>query len=227
LIDFNDRKVENISKSNIKHTSSLNDKIKITGLIISAGLSSRMGKFKPLILLDGKSFLENIISKLDPICEKIVVVTGHKSDVIEKHISDSEHIDQSKIQLVYNSNYERGMFSSLKKGIGFVDKNNWVLYHLVDQPNLLQDFYTEFVIQVNDKIDWIQPTFGNRKGHPILFNSKVANSILDSDDNQNLRIVSSSNAINKKYWQCEYKSICTDVDTLKDLEILYKGEQND
>ncbi|MCP5062822.1 MAG: nucleotidyltransferase family protein, partial [Ignavibacteriae bacterium] len=192
----------------------------ITGLIISAGLSSRMGKFKPLILLEGKSFLENIVINLQPICKNILIVTGHNSEVINKHITESEHIDQNKIQLIYNPNYEKGMFTSLQTGLNYIDKNNWVLYHLVDQPNLPKGFYKEFVEQVSNKVDWIQPIFNNRKGHPIVFNSKVINSILDADSNKNLRIVSSSNEYRKKYWECDYKEVLSDFDTPEDLENL-------
>ena len=59
---------------------------KITGLVISAGLSGRMGKFKPLIEFDNKTFLEHIILKLDKICSRIIIVTGYRNDLAKKEI---------------------------------------------------------------------------------------------------------------------------------------------
>jgi len=50
---------------------------KIHGLILSAGLSSRMTKFKPLLSYKGKSFLQNIVLGLDFVCEKIIIATGY------------------------------------------------------------------------------------------------------------------------------------------------------
>ncbi|MFH1528500.1 MAG: NTP transferase domain-containing protein [Bacteroidota bacterium] len=40
---------------------------KIHGLILSAGLSGRMGKFKPLLHYKGKSFIQNIVFKLNSV----------------------------------------------------------------------------------------------------------------------------------------------------------------
>ena len=77
---------------------------KIFALILSAGLSGRMKMFKPLADYKGKTFLNNIIIKLDKICDEIIIVTGFNSDELKtetiKSLNDdnqSEVIKKNKI----------------------------------------------------------------------------------------------------------------------------------
>ena len=59
----------------------------INGLLISAGLSGRMGQFKPLMLYKNKSFVVTIVEKLLTVCERVVVVTGFQKEKIESTIN--------------------------------------------------------------------------------------------------------------------------------------------
>jgi molybdenum cofactor cytidylyltransferase len=196
----------------------------ITGLIISAGLSSRMGKFKPLLEYDGKLFLERIIDNLAEVCSKIIIVTGHNFENINNFVS-SFYPQNKSITLKFNSDYKTGMFSSLKNGIGGCNDEDWILYHFVDQPNLPDKFYTELISQIDRSFDWIQPVIYDKKGHPILFNYKVIQKIINGDSNSNLRLISQDTSIKKKYWECGYKEIFTDIDTVTDLNNLQKVKQ--
>lgn len=192
-------------------------KTKITGIIISAGLSSRMGKFKPLLEYEGKSFLVNIIDKLLPICENVIIVTGYNYKVIKKRISEKY---EDRVRSIYNNDYEKGMFTSLQRGIKEIKTADWIIYHQIDQPNLPSGFYTNFVGEIDSNYDWIQPTYNERKGHPILFNYKVMQEILNADAEGNLRLISSQNKFIKKLWSCEYSEIHTDIDTIEEFNKL-------
>lgn len=192
-------------------------KTKITGIIISAGLSSRMGKFKPLLEYEGKSFLVNIIDKLLSICENVIIVTGFNYKDIEKSIL-TKYDDRVKCK--YNNDYEKGMFTSLQKGVEEIKTADWIMYHQVDQPNLPGDFYINFVNEIDKNYDWIQPTYNERKGHPILFNYKVIQEILKAEAEGNLRLISSQDKIIKKLWSSKYSEIHTDIDTIEEFNKL-------
>ena len=56
--------------------------MKITGLILSAGLSGRMNSFKPIIELHNKPLIVLITEKLLNVCNNVVVVTGYKKEMI-------------------------------------------------------------------------------------------------------------------------------------------------
>lgn len=206
-----------ISQSNNESTLFRNDNLLVTGLLIAAGLSSRMGDFKPLIKHNGKSFIMNILEKMGTVCDHVIVVTGHKSDEISSHINKNQKKIETNINLICNIDYENGMFSSIKCGINKIKKSDWILYHMVDQPNLPQNFYINFVNQINSSYNWIQPTINSRKGHPILLDSFVSNKIENASYKDSLRDISNNKEIRKKYWNCDYKEIFTDIDTPNDL----------
>ncbi len=189
----------------------------ITGIIISAGFSKRMRKFKPLLMYNGNSFLNNIATKLCLVCDDIIIVTGYNADQIKNHISEWDPILKEKIKIIYNDNYKRGMFTSLKRGVEAISKYDWVLYHFVDQPTLPNEFYEEFRKQIDLTNDWIQPIYKGQKGHPILFNEKVMDLIASAGDNSNLRNISSEGMINKTFWECKCPEILSDFDTPNDL----------
>lgn len=188
----------------------MNDKI--IGLIIAAGLSSRMGDFKPLLDYRGKSFLENIVDKLNPICDEVVIITGHNANLIETEIKSFKNIE--KIKTIFNENFKEGMFSSLKTGLRNSLNADWILYHFIDQPNLPISFYENLLCQTDNLFDWIQPEFEQKNGHPILLNKRLIKIITSSPVTCNLKEISSVNNIRKKHWNCEYPEILNDIDNI-------------
>ena len=98
-----------------------------------------MKSFKQLADYKGKSFIINIILKLEVICDQIFIVTGHKADELKTSvINDLIKTNQTKllkkILFVYNDSFQKGMFTSLQKGISAAKNSDWILYHFVDQP---------------------------------------------------------------------------------------------
>ncbi len=191
---------------------------KINGIILSAGLSGRMRKFKPLLTYKGKSFLQNIVLRLDSVCDKIIIVTGYKANEVEENVN--QLILLSKIEFVHNQSFEQGMFTSLQKGLSQVKDSEWVLYHFVDQPGLPEVFYKKFVEQIDDEHNWIQPKIKEQNGHPVLIKRNLFQIILDAPLNSNLRLISSYPLVKKKFWECGYAEIFQDIDTEEDYSKL-------
>ena len=194
------------------------DKPKIYGLILSAGLSGRMERFKPLLSYKGKSFIQKIALKLNSVCDKIIVVTGYKANEVEEDINQLNI--NSKIEFVINPEFEKGMFTSLQAGLRKADNCDWILYHFVDQPGLPEVFYKKFVEQIDEKHNWIQPKIKEQKGHPILINKHLFQLILDAPLNSNLRLISNHPIVKKKFWECGYTEIFQDIDTEEDYSKL-------
>ncbi len=194
------------------------DKPKIYGLILSAGLSRRMERFKPLLSYKGKSFIQKIALKLNSVCDKIIVVTGYKANEVEEDINQLNI--NSKIEFVINPEFEKGMFTSLQAGLRKADNCDWVLYHFVDQPGLPEVFYKRFVEQIDDEHNWIQPKIKEQNGHPILIRRNLFQIILDAPLNSNLRKISNDPMVKKKFWECGYTEIFQDIDTEEDYSKL-------
>ena len=93
------------------------------------------------------------------------------------------------------------------------------MYHFVDQPHLHQQFYSEFIKQIETKFNWIQPEYNIKKGHPILLHSSLIPNILDSNSTS-LKEISHLPEIKKKIWNCKYPQIVEDIDTNEDYQKL-------
>jgi len=195
----------------------------ITGIILSAGYSKRLGAFKPFAKYKYSTFLENIIEKLKKYCGEVVVVTGYNHDFVNEKISSQKN---NKIIITENKNYDKGMFGSIQKGLSENKNSDWFLIHQVDQPGLPEEFYKEFVIQIDNRHNWIQPKYKERKGHPILVKKETAELIIEEDINSNLRVVSNNTKVNKKIWDCNYKEILQDIDTKEDYQELLNPPGN-
>lgn len=189
---------------------------KISGLIISAGLSCRMKRFKPLAEYKGKTFIGNIIHKLEKVCENIIIVTGYESDRLKSEVLNEFPELRHKLKITQNNSYQKGMFTSFQKGIETALNSDWVLYHFVDQPGLSAKFYPELVLQIDNKYNWIQPANKNKRGHPILLARNLFDIIISAPKDSNLRELSKSDNFKKKYWECNYDEIFQDIDTEDD-----------
>lgn len=208
----------------------------LDGLILSAGYSGRMKGFKPLMKYEGKPFLLSIILKLSKICRKIVVVTGYRAEDIRDEIHrclerqpvqnwlDCAGITtqqwtgiSSRLQFVFNPDYELGMFASLQTGFKWMNDSQWILYHFVDQPHIPAAFYPEFAAQIDSDYTWVQPQFKGRKGHPVVMHQSMQDIILQAPPTTGLKSILNHQSVRKKFWECGYKEILEDFDTEMDL----------
>ena len=75
--------------------------MKINGLIVAAGLSSRMKDFKPLMKIDNKPLILNTINSLrQSNIEDITVVVGYRKDDLK------DLLKNENVNIVFNENYK-------------------------------------------------------------------------------------------------------------------------
>jgi molybdenum cofactor cytidylyltransferase len=201
------------------------NKTEITGLLLSAGTSSRMGENKALLRYNESDFISTILLKMEPVCSELIVVTGYQSEKIKSAIRKDKHLLNfcKKIIFVENKFFSKGMFTSLQAGLTEVN-SKYILYHFVDNPTLPEYFYNEFLLNVNEKFNWLQPVYKNKKGHPILFDNLTAKLILSAAETSNLKAVSQSLKIKKFYWNSPYPEILNDIDTKEDFQKIYNHQ---
>ena len=194
----------------------------INGLLISAGLSGRMGQFKPLMNYDGKSFVVGITRKMLKVCDRVVIVTGFRNEDVRSLINSEFSTLNSqfsiRVECVFNPNYEHGMFTSLQTGLTELKDSEWILYHFVDQPFYEEKFYRELISQRDDNYDWIQPCYNAKEGHPVLFKKNIFKKIITADPSSSLRLIRDDGETKIKIWECGYSQILNDFDTLDDMK---------
>jgi molybdenum cofactor cytidylyltransferase len=160
----------------------------LNSLIVTAGLSKRMGKFKPLLLYKDKPIIITIIEKLKEVSNKIFIITGFREEELIAEIDKYfDKNSEDKITFVSNPEFEKGMFTSLQAGLIKAKECDWLLYHFADQPQLSKSFYSELVSHIDDKFDWVQPAFKERKGHPVLIKKTLFKILIEAGENSSLK----------------------------------------
>jgi nicotine blue oxidoreductase len=86
--------------------------VKVEGIVLAAGLGTRLGQVKPLLLVDGIPTLARVIATLrEASIERIVVVLGSAAEEIRRGV------DLSSCRVVVNPDYAFGLSGSLRAGI--------------------------------------------------------------------------------------------------------------
>lgn len=146
------------------------DPAKVAGIILAAGLSSRMGSAKLALPFQGRPILHHVVraavaSDLDP----VIVVLGHNHEQLVKHMP------RSGAEIEINSRYREGMSTSLKAGLTRLgDRALGALFLLGDQPLVKIATLNRIVrgfCETKDKTHplIVAPRFNHRRGNPVLF----------------------------------------------------------
>lgn len=155
--------------------------MKIGALIVAAGMSKRMGQFKPMLSIGSISVAQRVVATLSQAgVSKIVMVTGYNATLLERHLSGNGII------FLRNENYETTqMFDSVKIGLEYLmDKCDKVLFTPVDVP-----LFTAKTVKtiLDSQAALAVPMCEGRQGHPILIGSHLIPEILADCGKQGLK----------------------------------------
>src|SRR5580765_3585020 len=149
----------------------------IPAIVLAAGKSTRMGRPKATLPLDGgDTFLTRIVGTfVEAGVEDVVIVVGHDADAIVTSFADADAA-VSRARFVDNPDYEQGQLSSLLAGLKVVDRPGVVavLVTLVDVPLVT----TATVRAVIDRYRHthapiVRPVRGQDHGHPVLIDRSL------------------------------------------------------
>ncbi len=180
----------------------------IEGLIAAAGKSQRTGHhYKMALDFGGRSMIEKCLDSMSPFCSKIIVVAGYNAERLKTLLKGYKDVE-----IIVNSRYEDGMFSSIKTGLKQIRADRF-FFQPGDCPLISPSVYQK-MLEVDSEI--VVPTFNNRPGHPVLFKHTVIEKILISDLYPNLREFIRAN--NPNYIAVDCPGIRMDIDTLADYQ---------
>lgn len=153
-------------------------------VVLAAGLSSRMGKFKPLLLLGGQSVLARVVGLLrQGGAAPVLVVLGHRAAELEPVVRSLGAVP------VINPDYEQGMFSSLRTGLAALPPDCPAFFLLpVDIPLVRTHTLTRLRAAWEQGLGPVlHPTFQGQWGHPPLIAAELAPAIMAYDGTGGLR----------------------------------------
>ena len=149
----------------------------ISGLVLGAGASTRLGQPKQLLPYKGTTMLEWVVGQAQraEALDEVVVVLGRAADEVRKRV------DFVGATVVDNPVFGEGCASSYRAGISAIDaKSDAIMILLGDQPGVgpeIIDRVAEVFRQGSDQI--VLASYRGRKGHPMLFARQLFDKLVD------------------------------------------------
>jgi molybdenum cofactor cytidylyltransferase len=157
----------------------------IPAIVLAAGKSTRMGRPKATLPLDGgDTFLTRIVRTfVEAGVEDVVIVVGHDADAIVTSFADADAA-VSRARFVDNPDYEQGQLSSLLAGLKVVDRPGVVavLVTLVDVPLVTAATVRAVIDRYrHTHAPIVRPVRADHHGHPVLIDRKLFDAIRHAD----------------------------------------------
>ena len=183
-------------------------------IIVAAGMSSRMGDFKPMLNIGSISIAQRIVANFHQAgVDKIVMITGYNATTLERHLSGNGII------FLRNENYETTqMFDSAKIGLEYLkDKCERILFTPVDIP-----LFTSATVRslMESGAELACPVCEGQQGHPILIASRLVDNILSDQGEGGLKGAISRCGAELQEIEVEDPGVLHDADTPEDYRTL-------
>ena len=182
----------------------------ISAIILAAGESKRMGKPKLMLPFGKVSMIEMVVTNtLHSAIDKTLVVLGANKPAIENLLQEYP------VEIVFNENYKRGMFSSVQLGIQAIPEiSEAVMVLLGDQPMIGNTIMNQLIKTYKDsKKEIIVATFNKMRGHPILLGHKYVEIINNFPTEKSLKDI-----LQEYSWDIEEMET-GNPEILRDIEI--------
>jgi len=200
----------------------------VSGLLLAAGASKRMGTPKSLLPYGSGSVIEACLQTLTrSALAEVVVVVGAESDKVAAAVTSFSAAHSRKPpRLCVNPHWEAGMLSSVQAGLGAIDPGaNAALIALVDQPALTAEVIDALLRQLRSDADIIVPTHRGRRGHPLIFSRRYFDEVFVLDPAIGLRALLRNHRENVREIAVETEAVLQDVDNPEDYRKAVRGQQ--
>ena len=189
----------------------------VTAIVLAAGQSRRMGRFKQLLPLDGVTVIETVIERLGGITERnfelsTVVVLGHRADEVERRLRGRN------LACVVNQGYREGMVTSVQSGVLAAEPDSaGYLFCLGDQPDLNTGVVRKILYCAESGAAGIVvPTHKGKRGHPVYICRGYREEILALTADQGLNTVTRKHAGDTLELAVDAAEVLEDLDTPAD-----------
>ncbi|MGE5219206.1 MAG: nucleotidyltransferase family protein [Chloroflexota bacterium] len=184
----------------------------IVAVVLAAGESSRMGRPKALLPIDGQTFIEKIVAALRRSqVARVIVVLGHDAEAMRARIS---HLP---VDILINPNYKAGQLSSLQAALRRLQTDqdcDGMLVHLVDHPYIDPALVDELIRRFYESKKLIVvPCCDGRRGHPVIFSRRLFSELLDAPLDQGAKAVVHAHRDETLEVETEHGGITIDIDT--------------
>ena len=191
--------------------------MKPAGIILAAGLSSRMGRDKATLPYRGSTFLNRLIELLAPRVAPLVVVLGHNAESIRPTIDA-----KFPVTVAVNPDFQQGMLSSLQTGIRALPAGtDAALFTLVDLPGVSADTIERLLAAFEPGTQLLTiPRCAGRRGHPVIARRAVLDEIAALPPGGSAKTVVHAHRPETAFVDVADDAIFRDVDMPEDYDAL-------
>jgi len=191
---------------------------KIAGLLLAAGLSTRMGEVNKLTLkIGGVEMVRRAARNLIDCGLDVFVVVGHEREDV------AETLAGLTLTLVENPDYREGQPSSMRAGLKAVGGDyDAVIVALADQPLLDARDLTGLLAayEGSDETKIMIPFYGGERGNPIVLPRAIVEEIGEGPMNFGCRKFIERNPDRIAVYQAPNDHFTRDIDTPEALAAL-------
>lgn len=138
-------------------------------VVLAAGMSSRLGRPKQVLVYQGKSLLNHAVdAALETGIRPVMVVVGANKDEVVKEIEKKE------TELVKNEDWQEGIASSLRCGLEAAQKKkagiDGIIFMVCDQPFVTKSLLESLLkAQHETGLPIVASSYDGELGTPALF----------------------------------------------------------
>jgi CTP:molybdopterin cytidylyltransferase MocA len=172
-----------------------------------------MGALKPLLPYGSGTVLQAVVRSLkaSPV-DEVLVVLGHRSEEIVPTLADEG------ARIVPNPRYAEGMLTSIQAGVAAAAHADWLLIALGDQPWLRPATVSALLDAATGHAGIIVPSWGGRRGHPLLLHARYRREIATLDPAVGLRDLFRRHPEAVRYILVPDSEVLADLDTPEEYE---------
>ena len=188
----------------------------VSGLILAAGQSKRLGGVKPLLTHETATLIEIVIanyraSKID----NLILVLGHDARrVVQK-------IPLAGLRVVINPTPSLGMSASIQRGMAHLaTRNEGIMIAMGDMPLVGPDTINQIIAAFDKSKKGIAvPVCNKQRGHPVIFDQKkYFDNLLELRGDVGAKEILDANPKDILEVKVKTDGVLIDVDTREDWE---------
>ena len=188
--------------------------MRIGALIPAAGMSTRMGSFKPLLRIGSVTMAERLISVFRRSgVDEIILVTGFQAERLERLLADSG------ARFLRNHSYAHSdMFDSAKLGLAYLtDRCDRILFTPADVPLFSAETIASLLAV---EAELACPVFNGQRGHPLLLSGRTAAQLILDNGEDGMRGAIARCGVDMMDVPVDDEGILYDADTPQDYNRL-------
>ncbi|MDO5028085.1 MAG: nucleotidyltransferase family protein [Bacillota bacterium] len=151
--------------------------MKISGIIMAAGLSTRMGTNKLFLDFKGQDLYKHVLDLVGQLDLDQVILVSSYEEILKEGQARA-------FTCVYNPNNQEGKAASIRLGVGQADPDSALMFFVADQPLLGLETCQRLIRAFENKDLVTFPKTPKRKGSPVIFPKSYRQALLSLKKDQ-------------------------------------------